>query len=172
MRLLWAPWRIKYIKTIDKNKGQCFICDYVRNPDSDDENLVLYRSEHSLILMNAFPYINGHIMVAPKRHVRDLEELSLEEGTDLFLTLQLALKALKRAMRPDGFNIGVNLGRAAGAGLDSHLHVHVIPRWVGDHNFMATLAETRVISQSLREAYERLLSTYSETRPFWAVRRL
>lgn len=156
MRILWAPWRIQYIRSIGTKKSQCFICDYVRAPEDDERNLVLYRSKHSIVLMNAFPYINGHVMVAPLRHVANLEDLTLEEGADLFQTLQLVVRALKLAFKPDGLNVGVNLGRAAGAGLEKHLHVHVIPRWIGDHNFISTLADTRVIGQSLREAYEEI----------------
>ncbi len=161
MRILWAPWRIKYIRNVDKVKG-CFICNYWNTPENDRQNLVLFRGRSYIILMNAFPYINGHLMVAPSRHVGNLEDLSDEELSDLFSGVRLAVKVIKRAMNPDGLNIGINIGRAAGAGLEGHLHVHVMPRWVGDHNFVSTVAETRVIGQALRETYEELLSALNE----------
>ncbi len=154
MKLLWAPWRIKYIKGISKNKG-CFICDYVHG-DDDEGNLVLYRTEDSIALMNAYPYTNGHVMVAPKRHVASLTDLSPSELADLFSLVSLMLKALKQALNPHGFNVGINIGRSAGAGLEEHMHVHIVPRWFGDVNFMTTLADTRVINQSLKESYEEI----------------
>jgi len=124
--------------------------------DRDEENLILFRGERSFIIMNRYPYNNGHLMIAPNRHVGDLLQLSDDELIELVKTVKLAVKALKSEYNPDGFNIGLNLGRAAGAGLEDHLHIHVIPRWVGDTNFMPIISETKTIPELLTESYSRL----------------
>jgi len=124
--------------------------------DRDEENLILFRGERSFIIMNRYPYNNGHLMIAPNRHVGDLLQLSDDELIELIKTVKLAVKALKSEYNPDGFNIGLNLGRAAGAGLEDHLHIHVIPRWVGDTNFMPIISETKTIPELLTESYSRL----------------
>jgi len=124
--------------------------------DRDEENLILFRGERSFIIMNRYPYNNGHLMIAPNRHVGDLLQLSDDELIELVKMVKLAVKALKSEYNPDGFNIGLNLGRAAGAGLEDHLHIHVIPRWVGDTNFMPIISETKTIPELLTESYSRL----------------
>jgi len=153
MRNLWAPWRIKYIRMNKKSKG-CFLCEYIKE-NRDRENLILYRGKKAFIIMNKYPYNNGHLMVAPYRHVKSIEDLFEEEISEIFKLLILCKKALDEEMNPNGFNIGLNIGRAAGAG-EEHLHFHIVPRWVGDTNFMPVISDTKVISQSLLELYDKL----------------
>jgi ATP adenylyltransferase len=138
---LWAPWRIKYIQTLNKGGG-CFICDIQKNPQEDDKNLVLWRSPKSIVVLNRFPYNNGHLLIAPARHIPDFETTS--------------------AINPHGFNVGMNFGRCAGAGLPGHLHIHIVPRWDGDTNFMSVCSDTNVISQSMTELLELLKQVSKE----------
>jgi ATP adenylyltransferase len=155
---LWAPWRTKYIQQLSK-PGSCFICDYLEKPADDEENLVLWRTEKSVVVLNRFPYNNGHLLIAPARHIPDLDaadELELLEMTKLIRETQ---KVLSLSIKPHGFNIGMNFGRCAGAGLPEHMHTHVVPRWDGDTNFMSTCSQTKVISQSLAELYRLLKET-------------
>jgi len=146
---LWAPWRISYV-TNPRRRAGCFICAQKREKEKSD--LVVYRGQKTLILLNRYPYNNGHLMIAPWRHTAKLEGLAEEELLALMKTTLLAKKVLQRVLKPDGFNIGINLGKAAGAGLLGHIHIHIVPRWVGDANFMVTLAQTKVLSQSLNQA--------------------
>jgi len=159
MERLWAPWRIKYIK-MEKPKG-CIFCEKVKE-ERDEENLILYRGENAFIIMNAFPYNNGHLMVAPYRHVPTLENLDDDELLEVFKLVNFSLKILRKVMKPDGFNIGVNIGRVAGAGIEEHVHVHVVPRWNGDTNFMPVIADTKVISEGLNETYKNLKTAITE----------
>jgi len=154
MKILWAPWRMKYIRSCSKD-SECFLCRAL-SEDKDEENLILLRGEKSFIIMNRYPYNNGHLMIAPKRHVGDLLQLNDGELIEMIKMIKLAVKALKSEYNPDGFNIGLNLGRAAGAGLEDHLHMHIIPRWVGDTNFMPLISETKTIPELLTESYSRL----------------
>ncbi len=154
MKRLWAPWRMQYIEEAVKQTGSCIFCDKPKQ-NRDEENYILLRGKFCYIMLNTFPYNNGHLMIAPYRHITQVEELTDEEAKELFQQLKLSLQALKKAMNPDGFNIGVNVGRPAGAGFD-HLHVHVVPRWNGDTNFMPILAETKVISEHLANTYKKL----------------
>lgn len=146
---LWAPWRIGYIKGLEKS-DECFICHNLKNAE-DDKNLVLWRTASSIVILNRFPYNNGHLLIAPARHISGLEEANDKELTELIKLIVQSQKALTAAIKPHGFNIGINLGRFGGAGLPEHLHIHVVPRWDGDTNFISTCSETRVISQSLAE---------------------
>ena len=150
---LWAPWRMKYINKLG-DSDECFFCRYFQNPLNDADNLVLWRSEMSLVCLNRFPYTNGHLLIAPSAHKADLSELSEAEMLDLMRMLTKAQQALSRACKPEGFNVGMNLGRCAGAGLPGHLHFHIVPRWQGDTNFMAITGGTRVIPQDLGETYQ------------------
>jgi len=145
---------MQYIEEAVKQAQGCIFCEKPRQ-NKDEENYILLRGKHCYIMLNAFPYNNGHLMIAPYRHITQIEELTDEEAKELFQQLKLSLQALKKAMNPDGFNIGVNIGRPAGAGFD-HLHVHVVPRWNGDTNFMPILAETKVISEHLANTYKKL----------------
>ncbi len=154
MKRLWAPWRMQYIEEAAKQTEGCIFCEKPKQ-NRDEENYILLRGRYCYIMLNAFPYNNGHLMIAPYRHITQVEELTDEEARELFQQLKLSLQALKKAMNPDGFNIGVNIGRPAGAGFD-HLHIHVVPRWNGDTNFMPVLAETKVISEHLANTYRKL----------------
>ena len=153
MRHLWAPWRMAYL-TADKTDG-CFLCDKLAER-ADEANLIVYRGEHSFIALNLYPYNNGHLMIVPNRHVPSVESLTPEELLDLMLMVNLGLAALRNSMSPGGFNIGVNLGKAAGAGIEAHVHVHVVPRWHGDTNFMPVLSDTRVIPEGLGDTRRRI----------------
>ncbi|NIA07368.1 MAG: HIT domain-containing protein [Actinobacteria bacterium] len=150
---LWAPWRMEYITDLD-NTGDCFLCEYIKTPAEDARNLVLWRSESTLVCMNRFPYTNGHLLIAPHAHKSDLAELSKAEMLELMQMLTKGQQALRKALNPQGFNVGVNFGRCAGAGLPGHLHFHIVPRWEGDTNFMAITGQTRVIPQDINESYQ------------------
>jgi ATP adenylyltransferase len=152
---LWAPWRIGYIKGLAE-KRDCFICDDVKNPASDSDNFVLWRTGQSLVMLNKFPYNNGHLLLAPIRHVAGLDELDEKELLEITKLIIASQKVLSLAVNPHGFNVGLNFGRCAGAGLPSHLHIHVVPRWDGDTSFMDVCAGTDVISQSMKELYSLL----------------
>ena len=152
MKHLWAPWRISYISA-EKPAG-CIFCP---SQESDRERLILLRSEYSLLMLNRYPYTGGHLLAAPLRHTADPDELSETEWLDLVRMLRRARSILTTAAQPDGFNIGMNLGAPAGAGVEEHLHLHIVPRWSGDSNFMAVINDTRIIPEGLAEVYDRLL---------------
>jgi ATP adenylyltransferase len=152
---LWAPWRIEYIQGLGA-PGECFICHYVEHPEQDGPNLVLWRTPLSMVILNRFPYNNGHVLVAPVRHIADLSQASDRELDELVKLIRESQKALSLAIKPHGFNVGMNFGRCAGAGLPDHLHIHIVPRWDGDTNFMAVCSDTDVISQSLTDLLQRL----------------
>ncbi|RJP79297.1 MAG: HIT domain-containing protein [Candidatus Zixiibacteriota bacterium] len=157
---LWAPWRMKYIEAASRGEETgCFLCENPRQPDGE-ENLVLYRGRHCFVIMNLYPYNNGHLMVAPYRHVGDLAELTPEELQEGAAQVQLCVEVLREVMHPHGFNIGANLGRVAGAGVEDHLHLHIVPRWSGDTNFMPVVADTKVVSESLHEGWRRLKTAF------------
>ncbi|WP_297494911.1 HIT domain-containing protein [Thermococcus sp.] len=159
MKILWAPWRIEYIRS-PKHEG-CIFCDFPKE-NRDRERLILYRGKHAFVIMNNYPYNPGHVMVAPYRHVANWEELTDEELLEIMKLTQMIIRAIKKAMKPDGFNLGVNLGRVAGAGIDTHVHLHIVPRWNGDTNFMPVIADTKVIPESLEEAYDELKKAIEE----------
>jgi ATP adenylyltransferase len=154
MDRIWAPWRMSYIKAISSAEG-CVFCT-AWNTEEDREKLVLERTEHSLIMLNRFPYTNGHMMAVPERHTSDLDELSDVEMLDLMKSVRRAKNLLQKVARPDGFNIGINLGRGAGAGIEDHLHIHIVPRWIGDSNFMTVVGDIRVIPEGLMITYDML----------------
>jgi ATP adenylyltransferase len=159
MQQLWAPWRISYI-TSAKEEG-CIFCNRQHEGD-DQERLVLHHGKHTIVMLNKYPYNNGHLMVAPKRHVGSLEDLKPEEMSEVMAAIQRCCVLLKKTLSPDGFNIGANLGKVAGAGIEDHIHFHVVPRWLGDTNFMPILAETRVIPEHLAETYNRLAPFFKD----------
>lgn len=151
--ILYSPWRLKYI--LSKKDEDCIFC--IKPPENDDEkHLILYRSKYCFVILNAFPYNNGHLMVVPNKHVSSLNELNKADINDLFQTVQLCEKVIIMVYDPDGINIGMNLGKAAGAGIDDHLHVHIVPRWNGDVNFMSAVGGTRVIPESFELSYAKL----------------
>lgn len=163
MEKLWAPWRMQYIQTAidgsDKDEG-CIFCTKPAR-DADEKDLILWRGEHCFVIMNLYPYNNGHLMVVPRRHTADIGELTLPESAELWSTIVLCRNVLALKFSPDAINIGMNLGRTAGAGIEDHAHVHIVPRWNGDTNFMPVIAGVKVISQSLEEAYRILKEGFS-----------
>jgi ATP adenylyltransferase len=148
-RPLWAPWRIKFITS--EKTGKCFLCEKKKWFDSEEEDLVIARGKHVFAILNRYPYNSGHVMIAPYAHVNDLpllDKKTLHELMDMTVKVE---KTILRSMHPQGFNVGFNLGSAAGAGLENHIHLHIVPRWVGDTNFMPVLSDTRVVPQALSE---------------------
>ena len=161
MNLLWAPWRMNYI--LGPKPDTCIFCLPPAEDGEDEERLVLRRGRHAFVIMNKFPYNNGHLMVVPYGHTCDITSLAPEVSLECMELIQLCAKALKRFASPDGINLGMNLGRAAGAGVDEHMHWHVVPRWNGDASFIAVTAETRVVPQYLAEVYAALRPLFAET---------
>lgn len=162
MKTLWAPWRLPYLLNPDKDmktgrslKNNCIFCDAVSKKESV-ESLVLHKGKTAFVIMNKYPYSNGHIMVIPKRHVFELKKLKPSEHAELGALLAASIEILKKYAHCDGFNLGMNLGAAAGAGIKDHLHYHVVPRWSGDHNFMPVLADVRVVPEHMHETYAKL----------------
>jgi len=153
MKVIWAPWRMVYIER-DKEEG-CIFCDRPKETDAR-AGLVLAQTAHSVVMLNKYPYNNGHLLLAPKRHTNDLSALPVEEYVDFCQTLRNSVGVLREALKPEGFNLGMNLARCAGAGVEEHLHWHVVPRWQGDTNFMPVVGDTRVMPQHLMESYDRL----------------
>jgi ATP adenylyltransferase len=152
---LWAPWRMEFIKS-PKRPG-CIFCEFPAAAEGDDRaNLVVHRSAHAFTCLNRYPYNSGHVMVIPRAHVAELSALPPEEWTDLQDELRRAVDVVRGTYRPEGMNVGMNLGRAGGAGILDHLHWHVVPRWVGDNNFMPVFADQRVVVEALDAAWERL----------------
>jgi ATP adenylyltransferase len=150
MKNLWAPWRKEFI--LSKKEENCFFCEAIKD-NQDRKNLVLYRGKECFCILNKYPYNNGHLMIAPKMHKDDLSKLNDSEMLEL-LTLSRDVKnILAKKLKPEGFNLGINFGKVAGAGVEDHIHVHLVPRWTGDTNFMPVIAETKVISQSLEDLY-------------------
>ncbi|MBE3588886.1 MAG: HIT domain-containing protein [Thermoanaerobacteraceae bacterium] len=153
MERLWAPWRTEYI---GKDKGdECIFCEKLASTE-DEANYLLLRGEKTFVILNLYPYNNGHLLIAPKRHVGELMDLSEEELLELGQMTRRMVSLLRSAFNPDGFNIGVNLGKVAGAGIPGHFHIHVVPRWNGDNNFMPVLGDVRVISEGLDTTYRKL----------------
>ena len=160
MDRLWTPWRYRYISAARKAEG-CIFCDKPAQA-ADEENYILHRAEHSYVILNAFPYTSGHLMVAPYEHTATLEDVREATAIEMMLLMRTAVSCLRAVYRPDGVNLGMNLGEAAGAGVASHIHMHVLPRWTGDANFMTTVGETRVIPEQLSETYRKLKQAFAE----------
>ena len=156
---LWAPWRLEYIARADVDEG-CFFCRAAEA--SDEEGLVVHRGEKAFVLLNKFPYSSGHVMVAPYRHVGDFGELDNDEALEIHRLAGQALRALAAVYAPQGYNLGWNLGRIAGAGVLDHVHEHVVPRWAGDTNFMPVLADVKVLPEHLRETRQRLADAWPD----------
>ncbi len=159
---LWAPWRMEYIDALDAGGDDCFLCRYRDTPEHDAEHLVVYRRARTMVVMNRFPYTGGHLLVAPTAHVATLHELSETELTELMTTARDCQRLLERAVKAEGYNVGFNIGHCAGAGLPGHIHMHVVPRWEGDTNFMTVLGDVRVIPQALEALYRRLREAAGE----------
>lgn len=155
MENLWAPWRMTFIAPKTPQSQECIFCTQPAE-HRDEKNHILYRGERCYIMLNRYPYNNGHLMIAPFQHVGTIEKLSAETLAELMAQAQLALKALRFAMKPDGFNMGINEGKVAGAGFADHMHLHIVPRWNGDTNFMPVIAEIKVLPEHLDIVYQQL----------------
>lgn len=162
---LWAGWRGEYVATADdahQNGDPCIFCRILESGLPDEETFILWRGELSFAILNAFPYTSGHLMVLPLRHVGDLSELVDEEADDLFRTCRVAVRALQSCYSPGGINLGANLGRAGGAGIPGHLHLHAVPRWNGDTNFMTSVFDTRVLPEALGTTWKKLKESWPD----------
>ncbi len=150
MKTMWAPWRMEYI--LSEKTDVCVFCDGFANND----DLTLLKGNDTMVMMNKFPYINGHLLVAPVRHISCLDQLSKPEMGELLSTVDRSVQILKEVMKPDGFNVGLNLGKVAGAGVEEHLHFHIVPRWFGDTNALTVFADVRVIPEHIKATYDNL----------------
>lgn len=162
MQQLWAPWRLQYVINAGEDEG-CIFCTKPKQ-DNDRDNLILYRSHHAFIIMNLYPYNNGHLMIVPYQHAQDLDGIADDVLTDLITLTRKAQNIMKQVFAAQGFNIGINVGKAAGAGIDEHIHIHIVPRWAGDTNFMPVLGDIKVIPQHIWAAYDLLLPFFRETK--------
>jgi ATP adenylyltransferase len=161
MERLWSPWRMEYINAPHDEDVECVFC-HLHNEDRDEKNLILGREKHAFAMLNAYPYNPGHLMVAPFRHVGEFEDLSADELRDANMLLQRSVRAMRDEMQPDGYNVGMNLGRVAGAGVPGHVHWHAVPRWNGDTNFMPVVGHTRVLPESLDDTYRKLQPRFAK----------
>ncbi|MEI7812388.1 MAG: HIT domain-containing protein [Ignavibacteria bacterium] len=164
MDKLWSPWRSKYIESfsMEKKEEGCIFCNQQLIDINSKENLIVYKGKNTFVILNLYPYNSGHLMVIPYRHTNDFLSLNAEESLEIMQNLQLSIKALQTAMHPNGFNVGANVGKSAGAGIDQHLHFHIVPRWTGDINFMPVIGEVKVLSQDLLETKEKLISAFEK----------
>jgi ATP adenylyltransferase len=160
MKVVWAPWRMEYVGSDQAGEG-CIFCPG-NDRTQDEKRLILCRGEWSIVLMNKFPYSNGHLLIAPLRHSSSFDSLSPDEKLDLFNMAERSMSVLKEVMNPAGFNIGMNLGKVAGAGVEDHMHFHIVPRWSGDTNYMTVLGEVRIIPEHIQATYERLLPFFKK----------
>lgn len=163
MKNLWSPWRSKYIESFKKENenDSCIFCEAVDKEVTDSNNLLVSKSFLTITMLNLYPYNNGHLMIIPKRHIGNLDELSKDESLAIMDEIKSAQNALTQVYQPQGFNIGANLGRAGGAGIENHIHFHIVPRWNGDTNFMPVLGEVKVISQDLLDSKHKLIKAYN-----------
>jgi ATP adenylyltransferase len=161
---VYAPWRMEYIRTLEHPDGDaCFLClaAAAKSAEEKRKRLVLWTTDHTIVLINRFPYTNGHLLIAPLAHKADLEEITDAEHLDMQRQTTVAVRLLKRSVSAQGFNIGINIGRAGGAGLPGHLHQHVVPRWAGDTNFFSVVGDVRVVPQAMAQLYEELMAAKS-----------
>jgi ATP adenylyltransferase len=156
MDRLWSPWRSRYVSTADPKTDACIFCEKFAARD-DRANLILHRGAHCGVILNLYPYTNGHLMIAPYAHVASLAELAEDAAQEMMRLAQAAERNLRSAYRPHGLNLGMNLGECAGAGIAGHIHLHALPRWAGDANFMTTVGETRVLPEDLSTSFEKLV---------------
>ncbi len=154
MEFMWAPWRIEYI--LGEKDAACIFC-FKPKEDKDRENLILFRGERNLVMLNKYPYNPGHVMVAPYKHVSSLDVLDDEDLFEHIKLVNRCVEMMKKEMNPEGFNIGINLGKVAGAGIEEHIHTHIVPRWNGDTNFMPVFSDTRVVPEALEATYDKLI---------------
>jgi ATP adenylyltransferase len=164
MEKLWSPWRSKYIESFksDEDKSKCIFCQMVDLDPFDKDNLLVHQGKLAFIVLNLYPYNNGHLMIVPKRHTNDFPRLTKDELSECMELLQKSEIALRKVLSPHGFNIGANIGRVSGAGIEEHIHLHIVPRWNGDTNFMPVIGEVKVISQDLLETKLKLIEVFRE----------
>ena len=162
MNHLWTPWRSAYMKD-KKEKCGCIFCDAAAHPEADERSLVVFRGTLAFVLLNRYPYTSGHVMIAPYAHVSRLSQTSDDASAEMMHLTRRAERILEQAYRPDGLNLGMNLGEAAGAGIEQHIHMHVLPRWKGDANFMTSVGDTRIIPEALAETYAKLRDGFAQS---------
>ncbi len=160
MDVLWSPWRYDYIKSggqkLSADSSSCVFCEILNSPATDEEKFILHRAGHNFIILNIYPYISGHLMIVPFAHLADLDQAPKAITDELMDLTKRCQTALRETYQPNGFNLGMNFGKAAGAGIADHFHLHILPRWIGDANFMTAIGETRTIPESLQTTYEKL----------------
>ncbi len=165
MERLWSPWRSQYIDSFkNKTENNCIFCEAAKENIEDEKSLIVDKGDYTFTILNLYPYNNGHLMIVPYRHISDLNLLNKEEYSEIFQELKLAMNALKIISNPDGFNIGANFGKVAGAGIDDHIHLHIVPRWNGDSNFMPVIGEVKILSQDLLQTKLQLIEAYKQLR--------
>lgn len=161
MQRLWSPWRSQYIASgVDSQSAECVFCRIAGNPDQDATNYVLHRGEHAFVVLNLYPYTTGHLMIVPYLHTSELDTMAKEITDEMMDLTKRSQTALREAYLPSGFNMGMNLGASAGAGIADHLHIHLLPRWAGDTNFMTTISDARVLPEALETTYSKLLGKF------------
>ena len=166
MDILWSPWRYDYIKSGEQksttaNSNGCVFCDILKNPATDEEKFILHRAGFNFVILNIFPYISGHLMVVPYAHLADLDQADKQTTDEMMDLAKHCQTAIREVYEPNGMNLGMNFGKAAGAGVAEHFHLHILPRWIGDVNFMTSIGETRTIPEDLRTTYEKLKGKFS-----------
>jgi ATP adenylyltransferase len=159
---LWSPWRYDYIASASRslNDAECVFCRILNDPENDETNLVVHRATYNFVVLNIYPYISGHLLIVPNEHTADLDRAAKRTTDELMDLTKKAQSALREAYNPPGFNLGMNLGAAAGAGVADHIHIHIMPRWTGDTNFMSTVGDTRVLPEDLTTTYKKLLGRF------------
>jgi ATP adenylyltransferase len=163
MKRMWSPWRSQYIASFKKprgKKGSDSLFTVARKDKDDRKNLIVWRGKSCFVIMNRYPYNSGHLMVVPNRQTSSIQDLTAEELTEIMQAVQRSIRALDAVMGPEGYNFGANLGRVGGAGVDSHIHFHIVPRWTGDTNFMPILADTKVISEDMKNTLKKLQKAF------------
>ena len=159
MKTLWAPWRMTYI--LSEKTGECIFCEFPKQDRSKDkDNLILYRSSHNFVIMNRYPYNNAHIMIVPYVHTPSLDGLTDDALLDFMKVVQHSITSLQKTLMPEGFNLGINIGKVAGAGMEEHIHLHMVPRWAGDTSFMTVLGEVRVVPEHIMDTYDKLFAAF------------
>lgn len=166
MDVLWSPWRYDYIKSGESKSpafenSECVFCRILNSPATDEEKFILYRAGYNFVILNIYPYVSGHLMIVPFAHIADLDRAAKEITDELMDLTKLCQTALREVYRPNGINLGMNFGKAAGAGVADHFHMHILPRWIGDANFMTAVGQTRAIPESLRDTYQKLKGKFT-----------
>jgi ATP adenylyltransferase len=166
MEILYTPWRMKYITSVRNKKEGCVFCAALNeSPEHDRENYLVYRAKMAFAVMNLYPYNPGHLMILPYAHIATLSDIPFDVQVEMIALTSYFTELLSQLMRPDGFNIGLNIGRAAGAGIDDHLHMHIVPRWNGDSNFMPVIGETRLLPEELTDTYDKIVALLKKQSP-------